>query len=348
MGEAFVSARPRVKVKGEVRPDLNDALRSLLVSRPQNGMAHGELQLVYWGAADDARQPEYRFTDIALGDRVEIAFGEDPEVVVFDGEITAVEERYGAGAPQLVFLVQDGLHHLARTRHSRTFDDQSADDIVTAIASDAGLSGDANVSTVARTWHQINESDLAFLLRVLGPFGIALRLDSGNLRARPEERDPEPVALDSSNNALSVRLVADLNHQPVETGVMGFDAASDEEVTGSVASTTDTAEGSTAADLLGTLGWSGTEQVPQPFASGQGLADAFAQGHFDRRARAFVSGEIRCIGDPRLVGGVQVDLAGVSPRVAGLYRVVHCVHRFDAADGYRTHLRVSRADWGAQ
>lgn len=348
MDDAFVSARPRVKVKDEVRPDLNDALRSLLVSRPQNGMAHGELQLVYWGAADDARQPEYRFTDIGLGDRVEIAVGEDPEVAIFDGEITAVEERYGDGAPQLVFLIQDGLHHLARARHSRTFDDQSVDDIIGTIASDAGLTGDANVSTVTRTWHQINESDLAFLLRVLAPFGIVLRLDGANLRARPEERDPEPVPLDSADNALRVRLIADLNHQPAETGVMGFDAGSDAEVSGSVTSTADTTDASTAADLLGTLGWSGAEQVPQPFAPGQGLADAFAQGHFDRRARAFVSGEIRCIGDPRLAGGAEVELAGVSPRLAGRYRVVHCVHRFDAAEGYRTHLRVSRADWGGQ
>ncbi len=120
-----------------------------------------------------------------------MAFGEDPEVIVFDGEITAVEERYGGGAPQLVLLVQDRLHHLARARHSRTFDDQSADDLVSTIASGAGLSGDANVSTVTHTWHQINESDLAFLSRVLGPFGIALRLDSGAACA-PARRSGTP------------------------------------------------------------------------------------------------------------------------------------------------------------
>jgi hypothetical protein len=26
--------------------------------------------------------------------------------------------------------------------------------------------------------------------------------------------------------------------------------------------------------------------------------------------------------------------------------VVQCVHRFDSADGFRTQLRVARADWG--
>ena len=347
MDEAFVSARPRVKVRGESRPDLGDAVRALTLSLPQNGMAHGELHLVFWGAADDDREPAYRFTDVTPGDALGLAFGQDPEVSVFDGEITAIEERYGDGAPQLVLLVQDRLHHLARARHSRTFEDQSIDDLVSAIASGAGLSGDANVSALTHTWHQINESDLAFLSRVLGPFGIALRLEGDSLRARPEEPDPEPLALDTADNALRVRLIADLNHQPRETAVDGFDAGADEAASGSASATGETGEGSTAADLLGRLGWDGAESVPRPFAPLQGLADAYAQAHFDRRARDFVSGEIRCVGDPRLRGGRQVELRGVSPRLAGRYRVVQCVHRFDAADGFRTHLRVARADLGA-
>ena len=347
MDEAFVSARPRVKVRGESRPDLGDAVRGLTLSLPLNGMAHGELHLVFWGASDDDREPAFRFTDVALGDALELAFGHDPEVIVFDGEITALEERYGGGAPQLVLLVQDRLHHLVRARHSRTFDDQSADDLVSTIASGAGLSGDANVSTVTHTWHQINESDLAFLARVLEPFGIALRLQGSSLRARPEEPDPEPLILDTADNALTVRLITDLNHQPAETAVEGFDPGADETASGSASATSESTDGTTAADLLARLGWDGAEQVPRPFASLQGLAEAYAQAHFDRRARDFVCGEIRCVGDPRLAGGRQIELTGVSPRLAGRYRVVHCVHRFDAAEGFRTHLRVARADLAA-
>lgn len=346
MDDAFVSARPNVRIKGESRPDLGDALRALTVTRPLHGMSHAELHLIYWGAADDAREPDYRFTDVTLGVALEVAFGQDPEWIVFSGEITAIEERYGGGAPRLVLLVQDRLHRLARSRHSRSFEDQSADDLVSAIAQEAGLSGDAGVSSQRHTWHQLNESDLAFLFRVVSPFGTALRLEGGLLRARPEEPDPEPVVLDVADNALSVRLIADLNHQPRETAVKGLAVGDDAEVGGSVKRGSDAGDGDSAAELLSRLGWDGAEQVPRPFAPSQGLADAYAQGHFDRRARAFVSGEIRCVGDPRLSGGRQVELASVSSRLAGLYRVVHCTHRFDAADGFRTHLRVARADWG--
>ena len=346
MDQAFVSARPRLKIGPEERPDVADALQSLVVNLPLHGMSHAEVHLGYVGQDAERGEPDYRFGEVALGDRVQIAFGSDQEIRVFDGEITAIEERYGEGAPRLVWLMQDSLHRLARSRHSRTFADQGLDDLIETVASGAGLQVDAQVSTATGTWYQINESDLGFLLRLIQPFGIALRLTGGRLRARPEDPDGEPVALDARANALTIRLIADLNHQPVATGVRGFNAAADEAATSSANATSEAPTGSTAADLLRTLGWAGDEQVPQPFARNQALADAYAQGHFDRRARVFVSGDIACVGDPRLASGRQVELSHVSDRLAGLYRVVHCVHRFDSATGFRTQLRVSRADWG--
>lgn len=348
MDEAFVAARPRLKVGPEERTDVADALQSLVVNQPLHGMAHAEVQLGYVGQAEGSGEPDYRFGDVALGDRVQIAFGSDREIRVIDGEITAIEERYGNGAPRLVWLVQDKLHRLARSRHSRTFADTALDETIRSVASGAGLDADVQVSSATATWHQLNESDLAFLLRLVAPFAVALRLAGGGLRARPEEPDPAPVALDAGGNALSLRLIADLNHQPTDTGVRGFNPGSAEAASGSVSATREGGDGSPAAELLGTLGWAGNEQVPQPFAPSQALADAYARGHFERQARAFLSGEIACTGDPRLASGREIELSGVSERMAGKYRVVHCVHRFDATGGYRTQLRVARARWGGR
>lgn len=346
MDAAYVSARPRIAIDGETRADLGSALRALTVNRPLNGMAHAELHLVFWGAADDDPGPSYRFLDVALGTRLTVAFGQDAPVEVFSGEITALEERYGGGAPRLVLLAQDRLHRLARQRRSRSFDDQSLDAVIAAIASDGGLAADANVSTVSATWHQLNESDLGFLLRLLAPFGAALRLDGETLRARPEAPDPAPIELDTNDNALDVRLIADLAQQPGEVRVRGFDPATDEELDASAGTPTSPGDGQSAGDLLAGLGWPAVEPLPRPFPWRQGLADGFAQGALDRRAHGFVAGEIRCVGDPSLAPGREVDLSGTTARLAGRYRVVHCVHRFDAADGYRSHLRVARAGLG--
>ncbi|WP_058557768.1 phage late control D family protein [Thiohalocapsa sp. ML1] len=346
MDAAFVSARPQLRIDGEVRVDLDAGLRALTVNRPLHGMAHAELQLVFWGAADDDPGPSYRFLDVALGAAVSIAFGQDTPVEVFAGEITAIEERYGGGAPRLVLLAQDRLHRLARQRRSRSFDDQSLDAVIGTIASDEGLSADANVSAVSATWHQLNESDLGLLFRLMAPFGMALRLDGETLRARAEAPDPAPIVLDTNDNALDLRLIADLAHQPGEVRISGFDPTADEDLAASAGAPTQAGGGQDAAAVLGTLGWPAVEPLPRPFPWRQGLADGYAQGQFDRRAHGFVAGAARCVGDPQLAPGREVDLTGTTPRFAGRYRVVHCVHRFDASDGYQTHLRLARSGFG--
>ena len=346
MTEAFVSARPSLHLDGERDANLQDALTNLVVNLPLNGMGHAELTLNNWGLGQDRQDPDQVFQELGLGRQVEIYMTPDDEPVrIFAGEVTAIEERYGQGAPQLSLLLQDGLHRLARTRNSRVFEDVSPDDVVQIIAGEFGLTADVNVSAMSATYHQVNESDLAFLFRLLGRFDIGVRLLDERLRARPEEQDPEPLHLDAQDNALRVRLLADLNHQPLSVQVLGFNTGTDEAADGSADALSQAAGGTTAAATLGELGWPGEEVIAQPFARSQAEADGFARGHFDRHAKRFISGDIRCGGEPRLRSGREIELAGVSERLRGTYQVVHAVHRFDGLAGYQTHIKVQRPDW---
>ncbi|AHE97429.1 phage late control D family protein [Thioalkalivibrio paradoxus] len=341
---AFASSRPRIRVAGEARRDLQDALSAMIVNLPLTGCAHAELQLANFGQGE-GQAPGLSFEDLRLGDEVELAIDTDGEGRIFQGEITALEERYGDGAPRLVLLLQDPLHRLGRRRRSRVFEDTTLDAVVRSVADDAGLEVEVSASTVATDYHQLNESDLAFLLRLLAPLDIALRLEDGRLRVRPEEPDATPVRVDPQDNALQVRLIADLNHQHDATEVRGFNAATDQAAVASASTLATPPPGTTAAQLLGRLGWPGPEVVVQPFARSQGEADAFVAGRFRRRAKYFVSGDIRMLGQSALRSGREIELAGVSGRLRGTYQVVHCVHRFDNAAGYETELRVHRPDW---
>lgn len=345
MPEAFANARPTLRVAGAARTDLDEVLISAAVTLPLSGMACAEIQCVNWAQDPAAGGVDFAFLDIALGDRIELSMGADVSQPVFDGEITGIEERYGDGAPRIVFLAEDRLHHLARERRSRSFEDQSVDDIVHRLASDAGLNADLNVSTTRGTYHQINESDLAFLLRLASRFDVAPRLSGGRLRARPEQADTSPVTLDAQTNVQAMRLLADLNHQSRATSVHGYNAATDQDVSATVDSVAALAGGSTAGQILGVLGWPGQSVAPLPFPLTQSEADAVAAAHHRSRARRFIHGEVLCEGNPVLASGREVDLRGVSPRLTGKYRVVHCVHRFDPTEGYQTELRLNRPDW---
>ncbi len=345
---AFISTRPIFKVDDEPRDALQDSLVGMVVNLPLNGCAHAELQLTNWGLTEGAEEPEFLYDDIGLGSEIEIQMPtDDATETIFRGDITGIEERYGEGSPTLVLLLQDKLHQLARLRHSRSFEDQSVDQLVQTIAQEAGLRADANVSAATAIWHQINESSLAFLLRVLGRFDIALRLTDNQLRARPEEPDPQPLELDAQDSALQVRLVADLNHQPTNTRVLGYNVATASEVDHEVSALSPAPADTTAAEALDQLSWSGEEVVPQPFARSDAEAQAFAEAHFNRRARRFVHGDVICLGEAALRSGREIELSGVSPRLRGTYRIVHCVHRFDNETGFETHLKVNRPDWSS-
>lgn len=341
---AIVSVRPRVRIDGADRPALGEAAAALSVHLPASGMASAELRLVNW-ASGGSGTPDFAFQDLRLGSRLEILLGEAAGNAAFSGDITAFEERYGDGAPQLVILAEDALHKLARSRASRVFENRGLADVVREIASDAGLQADVNVDAGSADWLQHNESHLAFLLRVLGSHDIPLRMQGGRLRARPEEADANPVRLDSGANAQRIRIIADLNRQPREVLADGYNLAADSAASGRCSSLAPAPGGRTAAATLAELGWDGRSPRPHPFPRSQAEAESLAQGAFRRDAQRFLHGEIVCTGTPDLGVGREVELAGVSPRLVGRYRVADCWHHFDNAQGLSTRLRVERSDW---
>ncbi len=343
---SFISTRPVFKVDGQRRDDLSEALTGMVVNLPLHGCSHAELTLTNWGTPEGGQNPAYLFNDITLGTELEIEMSNSSQRIrIFKGEITAVEEQYGEGAPNLTLLLQDKLHLLGRSRQNRSYEEQTPDDVVQAVVSEAGLQADVQVSIINTTWHQLNESDLAFLLRLLGRFDIALRMDGDTLRAKPEEPDPEPMELSAQDSALKVRLIADLNHQPLSSEVQGYNVAIADSINHTSDSLTPSPSGTSAAATLTELGWPGDEVVPHPSARSQAEAEAYAISHFHRQAKRFIQGDIICQGEPTLKSGREIDLTGVSPRLRGTYQIVHCSHRFDGQNGYETHLKVNKADW---
>ena len=344
---AFVSVRPQINIAGTENSDLAQALTAMEINLPLTGVAHAEITVSNWIATAESADFDYGFESIGLGESIEvlIADGNGGMQRLFKGEVTALEERYGEGAPQLSILAQDKLHRLTRTRNNRVFEEQSLDDVISTLASGAGLTADANLSSVVATYHQLNESDMAFLIRVTGNLDVAARLENDYLRVKPEETDANPIALNAQDSALKICLIADLNHQPISVMVKGYNLDNDEEVTEQCDALGLIARDKSAAATLKDLGWDGEEIVPQPYPRSQGEAEAFAKGHFNRAAKRFIRGDIQAIGEPRLSSGREIELSGVSPRFSGRYHIVNCVHHFTNTSGFETHLKINKADW---
>lgn len=341
---AVENARPILLRDGVVLDDLVEAevVQSVVIELPVDGRANAEIKLVNWGRRDG--ETDFQWQDLALGDAIAVAFAA-PDRPVFAGQVTAIEERYGEGAPALVLLVEDALHRLARRRRSRVFEGQSPDDVLNTVAADHGLDADVAVSSAGGVWHQLNETDLNFVVRLAARWDIAVRIDAGALRARAEEDDPAPVAVSPQANARHIRIIADINQQPRASGLRGWDFQGGDRIEDSANTLQPPPEGSTAADRLGELGWGDTEWLGRPHPQSADQAREWAAAAFRRQATRFLTGELVLQGNPALRVGGEVELAEVSPRLAGRYRVVHVCHRFDAADGFVSQVRIQRPAW---
>lgn len=341
---SIVSSRPSIRVAGQPNTALSDAALEVVVRAPENGMASAEIRAVNW-SSESGGEPDFSFTAIALGTKLDIAFGLDTERVLFSGEITGIEERYGDGAPQIALLAEDGLRKLARRRRSRALE-QSADDIVKSLAADAGLRASVKLSATKATYHQLNESDLSLLRRLAAMFGGRIRLDGTTVVARvPEPASAQPVELSTRDQIRRLRLSADLARIPAKVRVGGWDLSNGSAVSGSSDSLRVPPSGTAAKSILAGTGWSEDATFADPAPLAQAGADERAAAAYDEQARRFVSGDLICTGNSRVVPGGSVRLSGVSPRLLGDYDVVAAMHSFDAAHGYETYARIERGWW---
>lgn len=265
---------------------------------------------------------------------------------MFNGEITAIEERYGDGVPQIVLLAEDALHRLARHRASRPFEQLSPNAIVAQLAGEAGLQADAKLSDAPGDYNQVNESDLHFLRRLAARYAVQPRLVGTTLTCRKREALPAPVTLDAGDTLKRLRVIADLTHQPVQTTVSGWDLTANTAISGAGTTLLVPASGPTAAASVAGLGWDGNETFAFPAPATQAEATDYANAALDAQGRRFLHGDLVCGGNPDVTVGAAVSLTGVSPRLTGSYAVVACAHLFDEAAGYQTYARIERADSG--
>lgn len=334
---------PVVRLAGRDDERCVESLLAATLRQGTLGPDRLELELVDFGAGRGGA-PGFLFDDVALGAALELAMGGSSKVTLFRGEITALEERQGGGAPRLVVLAEDALHRLARDRRSRVFAEKSLDDVVQEIAGEAGLQADAQAGSATATWHQLNESTLAFLRRLLAPLDLPLRLDAeGRLVARPFADPAEAIELHAGDQIQSLRLIADLARLVTEGKSHGRDLSAGDSVEEACATLQPAPAGRSGPDLLGELGWPGPAFAPTPEPASRAQGEAFAKGRFARAAARFLHGELIVDGEPRLVPGAAVELSGVSPRFRGRWQVGAAVHRFDRAHGYQTLAEVARA-----
>lgn len=260
---------------------------------------------------------------------------------IFDGQIIAVEaETSNSGPPLLTVIAEDRLFSARRKRQSRILEQKSPADIARQIATDHNLEAEirAGLDAPISDWIQQDESDLAFLRRILAHFDADVQIVGAKLQVGKISVDQRSaVTLTVGSNLLRARVSADMAHQVTGATLASFDPATGDTVKGeATAQGCGPGSGRTGTDILN----SDFAAIPLPLGRygpmPQAEADKVAQAEYDRRARTLVTATGTAIGTSELRVGSWVTLAGVNPVFANVYAVSECTHRFSNADGYRT------------
>jgi phage protein D len=195
---------------------------------------------------------------------------------------------------------------------------------------------------------QFDESDLAFLRRLLVRHGADLQISGTELQVSPrKDVQRNQVTLRMHSQLHKIRVVADLTHQVTEVKVTGFDFAQGQAVEGSGSSApVGPGSGRQGKDLVQQVFGERVQQTSHRLALTQSEADALAQAEFEQRARRFVRVEACCEGNPSVRVGTHVTLADVSPRFDNVYYVTACTHRYDMKKGFETELCAESAYFG--
>ena len=273
----------------------------------------------------------------------------------FTGRVFALARRMNHDSgPRLVVEAYDRLQDLAMARRSRQFEELTAADAMAAIAGDHGFAANIELDgPVVPLFVQSNESDLAFITRLVGDLDGELWLDGDTFRAtRHTARPGATVTVRPNSDLFSLAIDADLTGQRRDLTVHGWDPTIKQPLSES-ADYDDIADEVTGQVSGGQ--WLAILDVPgpdpeqhlvhrTPFNNEQ--TESLANGIYARMSREFVTLRALARGRAELRVGAKIDLQGAGARFDGTYAISHARHTYDAENGYRTEFDARRSGLG--
>lgn len=351
----FYSARPTLRVAGQPDARAAELLRSMRVEEDQGGMSRCELRFFNIASTTDGGAEEAFGASAALtlGAELGIYTGDVTQPIeIFRGKVTALEAEYQvASPPEFVVLSEDSLQAARMARRSKVYTERAVADIVKEIAGGLGLTPIiTGLTAPTGTWAQLNESDLAFLRRLLARFDSDLQIVGEQLQVSPRgEVRRGALELTLYSQLAQARVTADLANQLTSLTTSGWDPVQGSAVTHTVQQAAQPGPGAGKSGkqwLADTLG-ARTEHIGHLIVSTPAEAQAVAEAAFDQRARRFVRLEGITEGNAKLRVGTHVNVSGLSRRWDNTYYVVQACHLFDLNKGYRTHFHGECAFLGA-
>lgn len=351
--QALYRARPTVRVQNQENPRVRELVAAMAMREQEGGLSALELRLTNVASLVGG-EAELAFEDdlaLRLGASISLYAGDETAPrEIFRGWISGLEAEFPEdGAPELVVLAEDSLQLARLKRRTAVHEDGSIAAIVRRLASQLALRLEiVGFEAPIDPQVQLDESDLAFLRRLLRRHDGDLQVVGDALRVSPRSQARRgELDLQLHHQLRRARVLADLAHQHTEVTVGGWDVALGQRVLGhSSGAYLGPGHGRTGAQVLERTLGRRSHHIAHLAAASDAEAQALADAAFAADSRRFVCVEGTAEGNPALRVGTHLNLRGLGDRFDNTYAVTRTCHRFDLKRGYETDFEAECAYWG--
>jgi len=278
--------------------------------------------------------------DAKLADRANGLVGTSLKVrsdsgTAFEGEITAVEHRYGPdGGKELRVRGYDVLHRLRKRQSVKFRDDVDAGELCRQFAGDLGLSSD--ISEAGPRWPRLAQwyqTDFGLLAGVVARAGLYFAVGNGTLRLFTLAGWGDAITLTLGENLLEASFEANGDRAWSEVVAAGWDPGTGKRFDDTAGSARSGRSAGVPAST-GDVGGAPRRLFVNVQAPDGSHVSASAQGELDRATANALTVRGVAAGRPDLLPGGKVSLEGVHAKLGGTYVLSEVVHTMDAERGF--------------
>jgi phage protein D len=283
-----------------------------------------------------------------IGSKLEIRLGakeEQATETLFKGDIVTLEPSFGAGGVGLLVRAYDRAHLLHRSRKVRTFQNQTASDIVKTIAQQNGLQFQGeSTSAVYEFMMQDNVTDWEFIWQLAERAGYEFLIEDATAKFRKPGSGPTvavewPKTLISFNPRVTavqqVKSVSIATHDPKTKKVLENNTTwSDSMQVAQI--------GYKRPEVANKFAESKVHIATEPVKTA-GEARAITEALMAKLANGYVAAEGTAFGNPKIKAGSMVQVTGIGQNFSGKYRIATATHVLRGGGSYMTTFANSPA-----